>query len=233
MTSQYNCREIIAGSSWFAGAPQDCLDILAGAASVRQLPANSFLWTVGQKTSDVYSVLSGRVRISLSSAMGQEFALVDWERGAWLGEQVLGTDDPNMLDVRVLDPADILAIPQQAVLAAGDAWPAMYRNLFRAQWTNTRGMYEILSAVLFYPLRARVAGRVLQLLAEHGHRAEGGVLLDIKMSQNDFARLSMGSRQRVNRIFRDWDKLGLVETRDEHLLIKDIAGLEKEMVPFE
>ena len=233
MTATYDCRDIIAGSGWFEGAPQDCLDKLANAAIVTHLPANSFIWTAGQKTSEVYSVLSGRVRISLSSAMGQEFALVDWEKGAWLGEQVLGTDAPNMLDVRVLDPADILAIPQQAVLAAGDVWPAMYRNLFRAQWINTRGMYEILSAVLFYPLRARVAGRVLQLLAEHGHRVDGGVLLDIKMSQNDFARLSMGSRQRVNRIFRDWDKLGLVETRDEHLLIKDIAGLEKEMVPFE
>ena len=233
MTATYDCRDIIAGSGWFEGAPQDCLDKLANAAIVTHLPANSFIWTAGQKTSEVYSVLSGRVRISLSSAMGQEFALVDWEKGAWLGEQVLGTEAPNMLNVRVLEPSDMLAIPRQVVLQVGEAWPMMYRNLYRAQWTNTVGMYEILSAVLFYPLHARVAGRVLQLLAEHGQRVEGGVLIDIKMSQNDFARLSMGSRQRVNRIFRDWDKRGLVETRDDHLVIKDLAGLEKEMEPFE
>ena len=115
----------------------------------------------------------------------------------------------------------------------GEAWPTLYRNLFRASWINTRGLYEILSAVLFYPLSARVAGRVLALMAEHGHRVDDGVLLDIKLSQNDFARLAMGSRQRVNRIFRDWDKQGLVETRGEFLLIKDAEGLQKEMLPFE
>lgn len=233
MTNKLTIRPFIASSLWFEGAPDEILDTLASAATVNHLPANSFIWNAGQKTSEVYGVLSGRLRISLPSPMGQEFALVDWEKGAWLGEQVLGTDAPNMLDVRVLEPSDVLAIPRQVVVEVGDAWPAMYRNLYRSQWTNTRGMYEILSAVLFYPLRARVAGRVLQLLAEHGQRVEGGVLIDIKMSQNDFARLSMGSRQRVNRIFRDWDKQGLVETRDDHLLIRDVAGLEKEMVPFE
>ena len=60
-----------------------------------------------------------------------------------------------------------------------------------------------------------------------------GVRIDIKLSQNDFARLAMGSRQRVNGIFRDWDKNGLVETRGEHLLIKDVEALEKELLPFE
>jgi CRP-like cAMP-binding protein len=138
-----------------------------------------------------------------------------------------------MLEVRALAPSELLAIPRQVVLEVGNIWPAMYRNLFRADWVNTRGLYEILSAVMFYPLAARLAGRVLALIDEHGRRVDGGILIDIKLSQNDFARLSMGSRQRVNRIFRDWDKRGLVVTRDDHLLIMDIKGLQREMVPFE
>jgi hypothetical protein len=55
----------------------------------------------------------------------------------------------------------------------------------------------------------------------------------MKVSQNDFARLAMGSRQRVNRIFRSWDKSGLVVTRDDRLLIRDLALLEEEIEPFE
>jgi len=226
-------RQYIADSSWFAGAPGDVLDKLVDSATVKHYDTNSFIWTAGQKTNEIYSVLSGRVRISSASPMGQEFALIDWEPGAWLGEQILGIDEPNMLEVRVLAPSDLLVIPRRVAVEVGEAWPTLYRNLFRASWINTRGLYEILSAVLFYPLSARVAGRVLALMAEHGHRVDGGVLLDIKLSQNDFARLAMGSRQRVNRIFRDWDKRGLVETRGEFLLIKDAEGLQKEMLPFE
>ena len=233
MTTDYDRREIIAASPWFEGVPGNCLDTLEGAATIKHLPANSFIWTAGQTTTDIYALLSGRVRINMASEMGQEFALIDWEAGAWLGEQVLGVDAPNMLEVRVLVPSDLLLIPGQAVIEVGDAWPEMYRNLFRASWTNTRGLYDILSGVLFYPLRARVAGRVLLLIQEHGERVEDGIRINIKLSQNDFARLSMGSRQRVNRIFREWDHQGLVESRDEHLIIRDVRGLEKEMVPFE
>jgi len=226
-------RQFIADSSWFAGAPDEVLNKLADSASVRHYTANSFIWTTGETTSEVFGLLSGRVRISLASAMGQEYAFIDWEPGAWLGEQVLGLEEPHMLEVRVLAPADLLVIPRQVVFEVGEAWPSLYRNLFRASWINTRGLYEILSSVLFYPLAARVAGRVLALISEHGHRVDGGVLLDIKLSQNDFARLAMGSRQRVNRIFRDWDKRGVVETRGDYLFIKDVEGLQKEMTPFE
>jgi len=233
MTDNSDRRDIIAQSPWFEGAPDTVLDRLAAAATLKHFPVNSFVWTTGQLTNEIFGLVSGRLRISMASAMGQEFALIDWEPGAWLGEQFLGLDDPNMLEVRALDPSDLLAIPGQVVVEVGEAWPRLYRNLFRADWVNTRGLYEILSALLFYPLKARVAGRVLVLMEEHGHRVEDGVLLDIKLSQNDFARLAMGSRQRVNRIFRDWDRQGLVETRGDYLLIRNIQGLQQEMAPFE
>lgn len=233
MKGDFDPRAIIAQSPWFAGAPDPVLDKLAAVATLKHFSANSFVWTTGQTTSEVYGLVTGRLRISIASAMGQEFALIDWEPGAWLGEQLLGVDEPHMLEVRVLASSDLLAIPGQVVMEVGESWPRLYRNLYRANWVNTRGLYEILSAVLFYPLKARVAGRVLALLEEHGQRVEDGILLDIKLSQNDFARLAMGSRQRVNRIFRDWDKQGLVESRGEYLLIKNARGLQREMVPFE
>ena len=233
MSGDIDCRAFITESPWFAGAPDPVLEKLTAAATLRHFPANSFVWTTGQKTSEVYGLVSGRLRISMASAMGQEFALIDWEPGAWLGEQALGIDAPNMLEVRVLAPSVLVVIPAQVLLQQGEKWPVLYRNLFRAGWVNTRGLYEILSAMLFYPLKARVAGRVLVLIDDHGHRVDEGVLLDIKLSQNDFARLAMGSRQRVNGIFRDWDKQGLVESRGDYLLIKDVDGLQREMVPFE
>lgn len=226
-------RRFIESSEWFDGVPAEVLDTLAGAATVQQFAAGSFVWTAGEQTTHLYGVLSGRVRISLAGATGQEFALIDWEQGAWLGEQTLGLEEPNMLEVRAMVHSELLVLPARVLLEVGNTWPTLYRNLYRSGWTNTRGLYEILSAVLFYPLRARVAGRVLALMQEHGQRQEDGVLIDIKLSQNDFARLAMGSRQRVNRIFRDWDQRGLVATRNDHLLIRDIEGLQGEMEPFE
>lgn len=233
MTAQADKRAIIAGSKWFRDAPGDVLDQLAAAAQVRHFPANSHIWLAGQAASHIYGVIDGRVRVYLSTETGQEFALVEWESGAWLGEQALAGNEVHMLSVQVLDESEILAIPCSVVTEVGNAWPLLYRNLFREDWENTRGLYEILTGLLFYPLRARVAGRLLLLMQEHGERVEDGVQLNIKVSQNDFARLSMGSRQRVNAVFRDWARQGLVTTRDDYLLILDTRKLMAEMTPFE
>ena len=130
-------------------------------------------------------------------------------------------------------PSVVLGIPRQSIKDIGEDWPQLYRNLFYHQVLTSRGLYVLYSAVLFYPLKARVAGRLLDLLGEHGREVNDGVLLDMKVSQNDFARLAMGSRQRVNRIFRDWDRRGLVVSQGDRLLVTDPSQLEQEVQPFE
>jgi CRP-like cAMP-binding protein len=66
------------------------LDKLAAAANVKAFPANSFVWTAGQQITGIYAMLSGRLRITLASETGQEFGLIDWEQGAWLGDPGAG-----------------------------------------------------------------------------------------------------------------------------------------------
>ena len=142
-------------------------------------------------------------------------------------------DAARVLDAKTLTQSDILVIPRHVMLEVADDWPLMYRNLFRHNAMFIRFMLELVGGMFFYPLHARVAGRLLHLVEEHGQAVDGGLLIDIKISQADFARLALGSRQRVNRIFREWTRRGLVATRDDHLLVRDIAALEQEVVPFD
>jgi CRP/FNR family cyclic AMP-dependent transcriptional regulator len=226
-------RQFIAASPWFEDAPDAVLDQLVDEASFKRVPANSHLWSMGEVNSELFGVVSGRVRMNVVSTMGQEFALVDREGGSWLGESAMMDDVGRAIGARTLTPVDILSIHRKVFLEVGREWPLLYRNLFHHSAKTSRGLYELLSGLLFYPLHARVAGRLLALAIEHGQPVEEGVLLDIKVSQNDFARLAMGSRQRVNRIFRDWDKRGLVVNQNDLLLIKDMDLLEQEVEPFE
>jgi CRP-like cAMP-binding protein len=226
-------RAFISESNWFEGAPGELLDRLAESSSVRDYAANTYLWSMGEVNTEVFGVVSGRMRMYIASTMGQEFALIDREQGAWLGEACLLDDEGRLIGARAMEPSRVLVIPRQALKDAAEDWPQLYRNLFFHQVLTSRGLYVLYSAVLFYPLKARVAGRLLDLLREHGRTVNAGILLDMKVSQNDFARLAMGSRQRVNRIFRDWDRRGLVISQDDRLLVTDIPQLEQEVEPFE
>jgi CRP-like cAMP-binding protein len=222
-------RELIAAAPWFAGLPDDALDRLAAAAVVESRPVNSLLYALGRPTTEVYCIISGRVRLSISSPQGHEFALVDREQGTWLGEPGLVNDEGRILEARVIEAAEVLVIPRAVVLAVGEAHPLMYRNLFHYYHGILRDFHALVGGILFYPLRARVAGRLLALAEEHGEAVADGVRIDIKVSQNDFARLALASRQHVNKVFREWNARGVVETRDDHLLIRDLAALQAEI----
>jgi CRP-like cAMP-binding protein len=173
------------------------------------------------------------VRVSISSPNGQEFALVDHDPGTWLGQPGLLGDDGRVIDARVIEPSEVLVIPREVVLAVGNDYPQLYRNLFYYTQDVLRGFHELMAGILFYPLKSRVAGRLLELAREHGKTVSEGVQLDVKVSQNDFARLALGSRQRVNKIFREWSSRGLVITRGDRLLIRDMDELEQEIDLFE
>lgn len=224
---------IVARSPWFEGLPNEALQTLAANVSVRSMPVGSYLYQQGVSTTEIYCVLKGRIRISLSSPNGHEFALTEREPETWLGEPGLLGDEGRVIDACVIDAAEIMVIPREVVLRVGEAWPHMYQNLFRYTYQTLREMHTLVSGILFYPLKARVAGRLLHLLEDHGKEVGEGVQLDIKVSQNDFARLALGSRQRVNKIFRDWNSRGLVEIRDDYLLIKDVDLLRQEINLFE
>jgi CRP-like cAMP-binding protein len=220
---------VISRSPWFAGLPSAAHDSLAEAARIRSYRKHSYLFTTGEMTSDIFCVLSGRIRLMITSALGQEFAITDFEPESWLNEAALAIDMPRMIDAQVNESATVLVIPRNAVVNVGAQHPEMYQKLFVDHVTRTRGFYLLMQGMAFYPLKARLAFWLLQLAEDHGQETEHGVLIDSNLSQAELAQLSLGSRQRINKILSQWREQGLIELQSNHYLIHDIAALQAEM----
>lgn len=225
----YDVVAVLSRSPWFTGLPAAAHERLAKSARIRAYRKNSYLYTIGETSSDIYCILSGRVRMLLSSELGQEYAVRDLEPESWLGEQFLVTDMPTVLDMKIIENATILVIPRAVVLAVGEEYPVMYKNIFVHHIPRSRGMVLLLLGMAFYPLRSRLAGRFLALAEEHGLQGEDGVYLDVHLSQNDFAQLSLGSRQRINKILSEWREGGILEVEHNRYLIRDLAALQAEL----
>jgi CRP-like cAMP-binding protein len=173
--------------------------------------------------------LSGRVRLLVSSTIGQEFAIRDLEPETWLGEQFMAHDFPTTIDARVLEKAAVVVIPRAVVLAIGDEHPLMYKNIFTQTMRRSRGIWQLFVGMAFYPLRSRLAGRLLALIEEHGHQSAEGISIDINMSQSDFAQFSLGSRQRINKILSEWREAGVIEVQTNHYVVRNIDALREEL----
>jgi signal-transduction protein with cAMP-binding, CBS, and nucleotidyltransferase domain len=62
---------IISRSPWFEGLPADSHQRLAEAARIRSYRKNSYLYTIGETSKDVYCILSGRIRLLFSPLICQ------------------------------------------------------------------------------------------------------------------------------------------------------------------
>ncbi len=179
----------------------------------------------------MFCILTGRVRLFLTSAIGQEYAVNDLEPEVWVGEQFLAGDVPTALDAQLVEDSAVLVIPREVVLKVANEYPLTYRMLFEQTMERSRGLFILLQGMAFYPLRTRLAGRLLQLIDDHGQKTDEGLLLDVARSQNDLAQLSHGSRQRVNKILSEWRDCGIIELQGSHYLIRDREALAAELEP--
>jgi DNA-binding GntR family transcriptional regulator len=51
-------------------------------------------------------------------------------------------------------------------------------------------------------------------------------LINKKMSQQELAELTMGSRQRINKALKEWERDGILNMQGQQYLIKDISALK-------
>jgi CRP-like cAMP-binding protein len=211
---------------WFEGAPKSVFETLLKAARVKHFESKTFLYRLGEEGEFVYGVLRGFVRIKISSVQGQEFAITEFSRNAWLGEFAIVGEPASMFEAQVLEGSTIIEIPKRLVKKLAEENKLIYRNLFLAQTKRTLQMCELLSGMLFYPLSARVAGRLLWFAQHYGQKTDNGILIEKKMSQQELADLTLGSRQRVNKILNKFEQEHILTLASRTFWVRDIEALK-------
>ena len=170
--------------------------------------------------------------MSTGDSEGQIFAITDLEPDYWFGEAALVHSKQRIISAQAKEPSSLVTIPRNIVLDVANQHPLIYRALFNEHVKRTRALYELLNGMLFYPLRSRLAGRILDMARENGEQTPEGTFLNVKLNQNDFARLCFGSRQSVNKILREWYAQDIVVMQDQRYLVKDIDSLKKEVANY-
>jgi CRP-like cAMP-binding protein len=151
------------------------------------------------------------------------------ENEYWFGDVALIDADTRFSNAQIIGDATLLVIPRTSVQSVGERWPALYKGFFVESSNRISQLFDLMGGMLFYPLRVRLAGRILELIRIHGEQKPEGTYLNVNLSQNDFARLSLGSRQRINKIFREWNEQGIIQMRNDQYFIESMEALEKEI----
>jgi len=200
--------EKISSEGWLENVDIENIARILEFSEVRKYQSGEFLYLVGDTQNHIFCILDGRVKISIVNQEGEEFVLTIWERGYWFGESsfLKGSTMPS-----------IDKVMENSV--------EFYRNVFQDMIRRATELYGLVEMLLFKPLQVRVAARMLHLINLYGQESAAGIILPLQFSQADFARMSGGSRQRVNKVFRQWASEGVVSKKGKNYIVHDMVRL--------
>jgi CRP/FNR family cyclic AMP-dependent transcriptional regulator len=190
------------------------LDALAAAGKVRAYPKHTLLIQEGDRSDQLYLVLSGRLKVFLSDSEGREIVIDTLGPRQFFGEMAL-EGEPRSASVMTTEPCRLAVIERddfKRFLAENpDAAYALIVTLIRRARNLTRAVGSL--ALL------DVYGRVARLLLDNAVEEEGRLVVGERLSQQEIARRVSASREMVSRIVTDLREGGYIGIEADRMVI--------------
>jgi len=199
----------------FSGLSQQEIATLADGAIVRTFPKNTIVVTEGERSDSLYVILSGRVKVFVSDEHGKDVVLRVEGPGEYFGELALD-EGPRTASVGTLEPCKMAVIANDVVRGLLASHPEAALQLIRALIGRMRYMTENLKDLALLD----VYGRVAKLLLELATEADGRLVIDQRLTQQDIADRVSASREMVSRILKDLTTGGYIATEGGKIVVQ-------------
>lgn len=211
-------RHVLAAAELFAAATPEQVAELADLCVVRKLRRGQLLFSEGDASEDLYVVSSGRVKVLLSSARGEELILTVVGSGDALGELSVLDGLPRSATAQALDDTDLLVLPAPALRELLARSPELCLSWALELSGTVRRLTGSTGDLVFLDLPRRLA----KLLLEAGTEE-----VDLGMSQGEVASRLGVTRQSLNRALSSLQRRGWIHVGGTHVALQDRPALER------
>ncbi|HTS53679.1 MAG TPA: cyclic nucleotide-binding domain-containing protein [Burkholderiales bacterium] len=194
---------------------QHHVEALAALGTVRAFPKNAILVQEGDKSDQLYVVLSGRLKVFLADSDGKEIVIDVLGPGQYFGEMAL-EGEPRSASVMTTEPSRLSVIER-----------SQFRRFFA---TNPDAAYWLYIALV---RRARnltrsvgslglldVYGRVARLLLDNATDESGRLMVGGRITQQEIAKRVAASREMVSRILTDLREGNYIAIENNRIVIQ-------------
>ncbi|MGH8695511.1 MAG: Crp/Fnr family transcriptional regulator [Burkholderiales bacterium] len=188
---------------------------LADGAVVRTFPKSTIVVTEGERSDSLYVILSGRVKVFVSDEHGKDMVLNVRGPGEYFGELALD-EGLRSASVATLEPSKMAVIANDALRGFLARHPEAAVQLIRGLIGRIRRTTESLKDLALLD----VYGRVAKLLLELAREADGRLVIDERLTQQDIADRVSASREMVSRILKDLTTGGYIVNEGGKIVIQ-------------
>jgi CRP-like cAMP-binding protein len=201
--------------------PSDCANIVA-MGHERDFSRRETLFFEGDTVERVLLLMYGCAKVTQFGADGSEVILrlagpgeiVD-AFGSWGGK--------HGSTAQALQPTRALVWDAATFEAASDRFPILRRNIASVLCQRLQEMEERFREISTQKVAPRLSSQLVRLVSQVGRRVDGAI--EISLSQEELAQLTGTTLFTVSRVLSYWDQLGIVSTRREAVLVRDLKAL--------
>ncbi len=219
-------RTLLGGSSIFQGLAERDLDALAAVTVTKRLVSKEVLFHKGEMGSELYGVLSGRLRISAAGPDGKGMVFTYADPGEIFGEISLIDSSPRSATVEAAEPSELMVLHRRELMPFLKQHPEVAIHMGQLVAARLRRVSEQVEDAYLLSLPARLARKVIALGRVYGKETPKGVTLEIPLAQQEIGELIGATRESVNKILRRWSESELVEVDQKIITIRDLDGLQ-------
>ena len=206
-------EELLERCALFSSLYEKARREITGHAVSRSFSAGDSIFRLGDQGDSMMAVVVGTVRISRPTVRGREIILADLRSGEIFGEIALLDGGPRSADARALTNCQLMVLTRRDVLAFLETHPAASMKLMEMLCARIRRSDERMADIAFFNLPVRLA----KILLSYQPPSRGAMKLSL--SQSELAEMAGGTREKVNRCLRDWQRQGVLELKNRWTII--------------
>ncbi len=220
------CKHILSKSFLFESLDADEIERLLAYTRRKKVKKKDIIFSKGDSGGQLYAILSGKVRINTLSMEGKEITLRIIEEGDFFGEIAMFDHETRSASAIMHETGELLIIEQANFKKFLEHTPKTSFTLIMALCSRLRHTTELLEDTLFLSLPVRLAKKVMDLSDKHGQPKDGGIFINLKLSQTELGHCVNSSRESINKLLREWSHAGIIDFEKGYMTVNNFSMLE-------
>jgi CRP-like cAMP-binding protein len=226
MAGTGNKDEILRRTTIFKRLSAEDRQRLAAVAHLRAFEKSATLFSEGDPSESLYTVVTGRVKVTKTTVRGTDVILEIFGPGDPVGAVAVYESRAYPASAIALEPTTCLLIPRQAFFSLLEAHPTMVRGVLGGLTHRLVELTNRLTELSGGRVEARLARFFLKLAGDMGQTRADGVFIQLALSRQELADMIGTTIETSIRIMSRWGKEGIVRTEKDGFLVTDRSALE-------
>ena len=222
-----NKRLLLASTPLFFEPDEGTLDALIHITKTRQLTKGEIVVKQGDPGSEMYIVVEGKLKVSVSLGEGKEISLSILRPNEAFGEIALFDRHERTATITAIEPACCLVIERDLFVPFLKEHPDVAIRLLGALSRRLRQTDAFIKETLCFDIPSCLAKKLLDLAKGYGQQTYKGIRINAIFSEEDLEQITGVPRESITAQFRSWQDKGLISYRSRHITIKDLKEMER------